>query len=45
MVVTLAALVVSRSYPALRLRFGAIERGFYVSAIAWFAVFAVACLS
>ncbi|HEY1774774.1 MAG TPA: DUF998 domain-containing protein [Solirubrobacteraceae bacterium] len=45
MVVTLAALVVSRSYPALRLRFGAIERGFYISAIAWFAVFAVACLS
>jgi hypothetical protein len=24
-------------------RFGAIERGFYLSAIAWFAVFAFAC--
>jgi len=26
-------------------RFGATERGFYLSAIAWFAVFAVACVT
>jgi hypothetical protein len=31
------------SRPAVRARFGAIERGFYLSAIAWFAVFAAAC--
>ena len=29
--------------PAVRARFGAIERGFYLWAIAWFAVFAAAC--
>jgi hypothetical protein len=29
--------------PGVRARFGAIERGFYLSAIAWFAVFASAC--
>ena len=29
--------------PPLRARFGAIERGFYVFAITWCAVFAVAC--
>ena len=44
MAFSLAGLIVSRSHPALRMRFGAIERGFYVSAIAWFAVFAVACI-
>jgi uncharacterized protein DUF998 len=33
----------SRGIPALRMRFGAIERGFYVSAIAWTALFAFAC--
>jgi hypothetical protein len=44
MAVCLAGVIVSRSYPALRARFGAIERGFYVSAIAWFAVFAAACV-
>jgi hypothetical protein len=44
MAISLAGLIVSRSHPALRARFGAIERGFYVSAIAWFAVFAVACI-
>lgn len=41
----LAVAIVSRSYPALRARFGAIERGFYLAAIAWFAVFAIACLT
>jgi hypothetical protein len=43
MAISLAGLIVSRSHPALRARFGVIERAFYVSAIAWFAVFAAAC--
>jgi hypothetical protein len=43
MLVSLLALTLSRGVPALRERFGAIERCFYLSAIAWFAVFAVAC--
>jgi len=43
MVACLAGMALGRSVPALRARFGAIERGFYLSAIAWFAVFAVAC--
>jgi len=43
MVACLSGLVLARSSPAVRARFGAIERGFYVSAIAWFAVFAAAC--
>ena len=43
MAACLLGLLLARSYPGLRARFGAIERGFYVSAIAWFAVFAVAC--
>jgi hypothetical protein len=33
----------SRGLPEVRARFGAIERGFYLSAIAWFALFAAAC--
>ncbi len=41
--VCLVATLLSRSAPLLRERFGAIERGFYLSAIAWFAVFASAC--
>ncbi|HEX4036000.1 MAG TPA: DUF998 domain-containing protein [Solirubrobacteraceae bacterium] len=43
MAASLAGLILSRSQPALRARFGLIERGFYVSAIAWFAVFSIAC--
>jgi hypothetical protein len=43
MVACLVAMLLTRSLPALRERFGAIERGFYLSAIAWFAVFAFAC--
>jgi Protein of unknown function (DUF998) len=42
----LAALVLmglARSHPIIRARFGIVERGFYVAAIAWFAVFAIAC--
>jgi Protein of unknown function (DUF998) len=34
-----------RSVPALAVRFGLIERGFYLVAIAWFAVFAIACIA
>ena len=33
----------ARAFPAVRARFGAIERAFYLAAIAWFTVFAVAC--
>ncbi|MGO9962772.1 MAG: DUF998 domain-containing protein [Acidimicrobiales bacterium] len=43
MVACLLGILFARSFPSLRARFGAIERGFYVSAIAWFAVFASAC--
>jgi len=42
MAACLAGMALGRSVPALRARFGAIERGFYLSAIAWFAVCAVA---
>lgn len=45
MLACLLGLGFSRSHPTLRARFGLIERGFYLSAIAWFAVFAVACLT
>ena len=45
MAACLAGLLVGRSQPALRARFGQIERGFYVSAITWFAVFSVACVA
>jgi hypothetical protein len=43
MAASLIALPFARVLPAVRARYGAIERGFYLSAIAWFAVFAVAC--
>ena len=43
MVACLLGLALARSSPGVRARFGLIERGFYVSAIAWFAVFGVAC--
>jgi hypothetical protein len=43
MVVCLVALALSRSFPAMKARFGMIERGFYLSAIVWFAVFSFAC--
>lgn len=42
MLACLIAMMLTRRSPAARRWFGAIERGFYVSAIAWFAVFAVA---
>jgi hypothetical protein len=43
MTACLIGMILARSIPAVRARFGAIERGFYVFAIAWFAVFAAAC--
>ena len=43
MTACLVAMAFARGLPAVRARFGAIERGFYLLAIAWFAVFAVAC--
>jgi hypothetical protein len=45
MTACLVALAFARRLPAVRARFGAIERGFYLSAIAWFAVFAAACVT
>jgi len=43
MVAFLAGIMFARSSPRMRAGFGAIERGFYLSAIGWFAVFAYAC--
>jgi Protein of unknown function (DUF998) len=43
MAACLVGLALAHSFPAVRARFGAIERGFYLAAIAWFAVFAFAC--
>lgn len=43
MAASIVGMMLARSNPAVRARFGAVERGFYVSAIAWFAVFSVAC--
>jgi hypothetical protein len=39
----LLTLALARSFPAVRARFSAVERGFYLAAIAWFAVFSGAC--
>lgn len=43
MIATLVAMLAARSLPDIAARFGAIERCFYVLAIVWSAVFAVAC--
>lgn len=43
MAVLLVSFLLARGLPAVRARFGAVERGFYLSAIAWCAVFASAC--
>jgi hypothetical protein len=45
MIVTLLAMLAARSVPAVAARFGAIERCFYVLAIAWSVLFAVTCVS
>lgn len=43
MAACLVVLALARGVLAIGARFGAVERGFYLAAIAWFAVFAVAC--
>ena len=43
MAACLVGMALARAFPAVRARFGAVERGFYLAAIAWFAVFSVAC--
>lgn len=43
MVATLLAMALARSSPAVRDRFGLIERAFYAFAIAWSVIFATAC--
>ncbi|MGH2843563.1 MAG: DUF998 domain-containing protein [Solirubrobacteraceae bacterium] len=45
MVACLVGQVLARGMPALRARFGLVERGFYLSAIVWFAVIAIGCLA
>lgn len=42
MLCLLAAMAARRPLPALGRWFGAVERGFHLAAIAWFAIFAVA---
>lgn len=44
MVTCIAGLTLSRSSPALRRRFGAIERVLYVAIIGWLAVIAILCI-
>jgi hypothetical protein len=39
----LLVMVLARGVAAVRARFGAVERGLYRAAIAWFAMIAVAC--
>jgi hypothetical protein len=43
MTACLAMFGLAQTVPVLRARFGEIERGFYLFAITWCAVFAVAC--
>jgi Protein of unknown function (DUF998) len=45
MLVLLLAMGLRRSLPSARAWFGAVERAFYVAAIVWFAVFAIACVT
>jgi len=44
MIVCIVGMALGRASPAIRGRFGAIERGLYVCMIGWFTVFAVACV-
>ncbi len=44
MLACLLAMALRRSLPCVGAWFGAIERAFYLAAIAWFTVFAIACL-
>lgn len=43
MVASLLVMSLARSYPAIRARFGAVERVFYACAIIWAMLFAFAC--
>ncbi|MGA2520289.1 MAG: DUF998 domain-containing protein [Acidimicrobiales bacterium] len=43
MVLAIAGMLIGRSSPDLRRRFGAVERVLYVAILAWTGVFAVAC--
>ncbi|MGH9127487.1 MAG: DUF998 domain-containing protein [Acidimicrobiales bacterium] len=43
MLACLLGMLLAGANPAVRERFGAIERGFYLAAITWFAVFGIAC--
>jgi hypothetical protein len=45
MLVLLLSMGFSRSHPELGRRFGLIERGFYVAAIAWFAALSIGCIA
>jgi hypothetical protein len=45
MLACLLGMALRRSVPAVRAWFGAIERGFYLAAIVWCTVFAIACVS
>jgi hypothetical protein len=45
MVACLITMALARTYRAVGARFGAVERGFYVLAIAWVALFAFACIA
>ena len=45
MLILLICMGLSRSYPALGKRFGLVERGFYLAAIVWFAVFSIGCIA
>lgn len=45
MLASLLAMMLARSVPAVRARFGLVERCFYIAAIGWCAVFAVACIA
>lgn len=44
MVALLLVMALARSIPAVRSAFGGIERGFYLTAIAWFAMIGFACV-
>jgi Protein of unknown function (DUF998) len=44
MAALLLVMALARSVPAVRSAFGAIERGFYLAAIVWFAIVGLGCL-
>lgn len=43
MIASLLGMALARGHPAIRAYFGAIERAFYLLAIAWVGLFAIAC--